>query len=98
MASMPYNFERTPMHLTNLKDHNHADHQYGRRIETDRSWTVYHVFTGVPADANAGATTGLNRAEATDRMMSLNRHIEERTAHRSAIPQARCCADIRSAV
>ena len=25
------------------------DHQYGRRIETDRSWTVYHVFTGVPA-------------------------------------------------
>ena len=25
------------------------DHQYGRRIEADRSWTVYHVFTGEPA-------------------------------------------------
>ena len=25
------------------------DRQYGRRIEADRSWTVYHVFTGAPA-------------------------------------------------
>lgn len=95
---MAYNFERTPMQLINLNDCNHADHQYGRRIETDRSWTVYHVFTGVPADGNAGATMGLNRAEATDRMMSLNRHIDECTSHRSAIPQARCCADTTSAV
>lgn len=22
--------------------------QYGRRIERDQSWTIYHVFTGVP--------------------------------------------------
>lgn len=50
------------------------DHQYGRRMEVDRSWTVYHVFTGVPADADCGATTGLSRVDATDRMMSLNRH------------------------
>ncbi|MCR4265139.1 hypothetical protein [Nitratireductor sp. ZSWI3] len=27
------------------------DEQYGRRIETDRSWTVYHVSSGVPARA-----------------------------------------------
>ncbi|QFI70095.1 hypothetical protein [Sinorhizobium alkalisoli] len=25
------------------------DHQYGRRIDADRSWAVYHVFTGAPA-------------------------------------------------
>jgi hypothetical protein len=22
------------------------DHQYGRRIEADRSWTIYHAFSG----------------------------------------------------
>lgn len=38
----------------------------------DRSWTVYNVFTGVPADAGCGATTGLSRVDATDRMTSLN--------------------------
>jgi hypothetical protein len=25
------------------------DGQFGRRVEMDRSWTIYHVFTGVPA-------------------------------------------------
>ena len=28
---------------------------YGRRVEGDRSWTVYHVFTGAPA--NIGGIT-----------------------------------------
>jgi hypothetical protein len=28
------------------------DHLFGRRIEADRSWTVYHVFTGIPARAD----------------------------------------------
>jgi len=68
------------MYLTNHKAAESADRQYGRRIETDRSWTVYHVFTGVPAEPDAGATTGLNRAEATARMASLNRRDELRTA------------------
>lgn len=50
------------------------DHQYGRRVEADRSWTVYHVFTGVPADCGGGgAMTGLSRTDATDRMLRLNR-------------------------
>lgn len=48
------------------------DNQYGRRIETDRSWTVYHVFTGVPADAGGRTMIGLGRAAATDGMISLN--------------------------
>nr|WP_157020249.1 hypothetical protein [Mesorhizobium xinjiangense] len=49
------------------------DEQFGRRIEADRSWTVYHVFTGVPAHGDGRTTTGLSRLEATDRMFSLNR-------------------------
>ena len=53
---------------------------YGRRVEVDRSWTVYHVFTGIPADAGCGATTGLSRAAATDRMMFLNRRTDFRCA------------------
>lgn len=51
------------------------DHQYGRRVEADRSWTEYHVFTGVPADCGGGAMTGLSRAVATDRMLWLNRRV-----------------------
>lgn len=74
------------MYLRNHRTRNGTDHQYGRRIESDRSWTVYHVFTGVPADSHAGATTGLTRAEATERMTSLNRHGEERTAPCQATP------------
>ncbi len=29
--------------------HDGIDCDYGRRIESDRSWTVYHVFSGAPA-------------------------------------------------
>ncbi len=47
-------------------------HQYGRRIEADRSWTIYHVFTGVPANAEGRTMTGLSRADATCGMLSLN--------------------------
>jgi len=48
------------------------DHYYGRRIEADRSWTVYHVFTGIPALIAGRAMTDLSRSEATDSMLSLN--------------------------
>ena len=48
------------------------ERQYGRRIEADRSWTVYHVFTGVPAQFETGAMTGLSRADATSAMLALN--------------------------
>lgn len=49
------------------------DGQFGRRVETDRSWTVYHAFTGVPARVGGDAMVGLSRSDATDGMMSLNR-------------------------
>lgn len=49
-----------------------ADSQYGRRVEMDRSWTIYHVFTGVPALVCGQSMTGLNRADATCGMLRLN--------------------------
>ncbi|WP_338036691.1 hypothetical protein [Arvimicrobium flavum] len=52
--------------------------QFGRRIGTDRSWTVYHVFTGIPARIGGCPSTGLNRSDATKHMMSLNIRYERR--------------------
>lgn len=48
------------------------DRQYGRRIEADRSWTVYDVFNGVPARIDGIMMTGLQHVEATKGMQSLN--------------------------
>ncbi|MEP9373295.1 hypothetical protein [Mesorhizobium sp. KR1-2] len=47
-------------------------HNYDRRVEMDGSWTIYHVFTGVPAVLDGRAMTGLRRAEATTMMINLN--------------------------
>ena len=54
------------------------DHQVGRRIEADRSWTVYHVFTGIPAHVGGAIMIGLTRADATKNMLDLNRRNAER--------------------
>jgi hypothetical protein len=48
------------------------DGQFGRRVEMDHSWTVYHVFTGVPARVDGSALTYLSRSAATDGMLALN--------------------------
>jgi hypothetical protein len=58
--------------------HESLDNHYGRRVEVDRSWTVYHVFTGVPARINGNSMVGLTQRVATDGMLSLNRHNEPR--------------------
>ncbi|MER8957362.1 hypothetical protein [Mesorhizobium sp. M0701] len=64
-----------------------ADRQYGRRVEADRSWTVYHVFSGIPALIDGGAMTGLSRSDATRSMLSLNhRNAEHRRARLAAPP------------
>ncbi len=47
---------------------------FGRRIEADRSWTVYHVFTGVPAHVAGQPMVGLSHEDATHGMASLNLH------------------------
>jgi len=57
-------------------------HQYGRRIEADRSWTIYHVFTGVPARFGDAAMTGLSRMDATSGMLRLNLRNAERQRER----------------
>jgi len=49
------------------------DYDYGRRIESDRSWTVYHVFTGVVARIDGVTMTGMSCSDATGMMLSLNR-------------------------
>lgn len=55
-----------------------GDEQYGRRIEADRSWTIYHVFTGIPANSEGQEMIGLGRSVATDGMVSLNRRNDVR--------------------
>jgi hypothetical protein len=54
------------------------DHQYGRRVERDGSWSIYHVFTGVPAKIHDHSMIGLSRSLATAGMLSLNRRNEGR--------------------
>ncbi|TGS71528.1 hypothetical protein EN817_28015 [Mesorhizobium sp. M3A.F.Ca.ET.174.01.1.1] len=60
------------------------DHQYRRRVEVDRSWTVYHVFTGIPAHVNGDSMVGLSQSEATKSMLSLNFCSSERRKERIA--------------
>ena len=57
---------------------------YGRRVEADRSWTVHHVFTGVPARIDGVTMEGLDRSDATDVMLSLNRRSAARKRARNA--------------
>jgi hypothetical protein len=56
------------------------NHHYGRRIEPDGSWTVYHVFTGVPADMGSRPMAGLSETDATTTMIVLNAHARRREA------------------
>ena len=61
-----------------------SDHHYGRRVEMDCSWTVYHVYTGVPAHIGDIAMIGLSRRAATEGMLSLNRRNELRRDMRTS--------------
>lgn len=61
------------------------DHQYGRRVERDGSWSIYHVFTGVPAEIQGSSMTGLSQSNATKGMLSLNRRNEGRRRERRLV-------------
>jgi hypothetical protein len=52
--------------------------QYGRRIERDGTWTVYHVFSGVPAQIGGQSMYGLDKARATETMVWVNASNVER--------------------
>jgi hypothetical protein len=56
----------------NASGRDFRDRQYGRRVEADRSWTVYHVFSGIPAHVDGAFMIGLTRDDATQSMLSLN--------------------------
>lgn len=76
------------------------DEQFGRRIEQDRTWTIYHVYTGVPASSDGSDMTGLSRMDATDGMLFLNNRNSERRLRRSTRrepPQNRLSAFLLSA-
>ncbi|MDF8357433.1 hypothetical protein [Ensifer adhaerens] len=51
-------------------------YQYGRRVEGDGSWTIYHVFTGVPAHIDSWTMTGLDQQLASDVLHILNRPLQ----------------------
>ena len=54
------------------------NHDYGRRIEPDGSWTIFHVFTEAPADMGSRSMAGLSKTDATTRMIVLNAHNAKR--------------------
>jgi hypothetical protein len=63
-----------------------TEHQYGRRVEVDKSWTVYHVFTGVAARVGGDDLIGLSKPQATSRMLSLNLRNTECRKQRISLP------------
>jgi hypothetical protein len=69
------------------------DHHYGLRVEADRSWTVYHVFTGVPADVGGRTMVGLGQAAATGNMLSMNLRNASRRRQRITLDVPRLDGD-----
>lgn len=46
--------------------------EYGKRIENDGFWTIYHVFTGSPATIGGDLMQGMNAQDALDQMTRTN--------------------------
>jgi hypothetical protein len=46
--------------------------QYARRVEGNGTWTVYLVYSGIPARSAERTYRGLAKREATDIMQQLN--------------------------
>ena len=47
-------------------------YRFGRRFEADRSWTIYHVYTGVPAQLGNLRMIGLDKPTAAHALHVLN--------------------------
>ncbi len=62
--------------------------EYGKRIEADGSWTVYHVFTGSPATIGGDLMQGMNAKNALDQMMKTNSGNSSQRAARTFILKA----------
>ncbi|WP_346907112.1 hypothetical protein [uncultured Roseibium sp.] len=59
--------------------------EYGKRVENDGSWTVYHVFTGGPATIGGDLMQGMNAKNAQDQMTRTNADNTIRRAGRAKI-------------
>ena len=70
--------------------HSTTRHQYGRRIEAHRTWTVYHVFTGIPSSADGNDMTGRSHMDATTSIVSLNLRNSRHLKKQIGLP-AHCC-------
>jgi hypothetical protein len=66
--------------------------EYGKRIELDGSWTIYHVFTGGPATIDGDLMQGMNARNALDQMTKNNSDNSSRRAARPQILKARFLA------
>jgi len=56
-----------------------------RRVEMDRSWMIYHVFTGISA-RDGSVLTHIGRSAATHGMLSLNLRNVKRRKDRKPAP------------
>ncbi|MBX9454832.1 MAG: hypothetical protein KL863_01670 [Rhizobium sp.] len=55
-------------------------YRYGRRVEENGSWTIYHVFSGIPAEYASWKMVGLNVRTAERALRILNTPANERPA------------------
>ncbi|PJO48973.1 hypothetical protein [Brucella pituitosa] len=57
-----------------------AENRYDLRKEDDGSWTVFDIFTGMPAEVNSIPQDGLEMEQADDLVDLLNlQYIRRRT-------------------
>ena len=57
-----------------------AENRYDLRKEDDGSWTVFDIFTGMPAEVNGIPQDGLEMEQADDLVELLNlQYIRRRT-------------------
>jgi len=63
------------------------DHHYGRRVESDGSWSIYHVYTGRPAAISGYSMTGLSKLDAGKDLIRLNLRSEQLRHERQSASQ-----------
>ncbi|SHN16956.1 hypothetical protein [Roseibium suaedae] len=66
--------------------------EYGKRVEADGSWTIYHVFTGSPATIGGNLMQDMNAKDALDQMTKTNAGNSTRRAAHTKILKARFLA------
>jgi hypothetical protein len=59
--------------------------EYGKRVEADGSWTIYHVFTGGLATIDGDLMQGMNAHDAQEQMTRTNADNSLRRAGRAKI-------------